>query len=71
MFHVKVVLSTRLESEWSVVVAVPEDRPEHYALSAFLSAVKDAIGAVEYRKNTIVDAIEISEQEADRFWLAA
>ena len=69
--YVKVILSTRFESEWTAIVAVPEDRPGHYALSSFITALKAAIGANEYRRNTIVDAIDISKEEAEKFWLAA
>jgi hypothetical protein len=69
--YVKVILSTRLENEWAAIVAVPEDRPGHYALSDFLTALKAAIGNKEYSRNTISDAIDISREEAEKFWLAA
>jgi hypothetical protein len=66
--YFKVILSTRCETEWAVHVKVQNDRPGHFPISGFLSALKSVLKG-DYKGNTVVDAIDISKDEYDSFWL--
>ena len=66
--YFKVILSTRYETEWAVHLKVPNDRPGHYSISDFYSALKLVLKD-DYRKNTVEDAIDIFLEEYDLAWL--
>ena len=66
--YFKVSLSTRYETEWAVHLKVQNDRPEHYSISDFYSALKLVLKD-DYRKNTVEDVIDIFLEEYDLAWL--